>query len=66
MLQEAFVPLGPAVKWEQDLTLSKLMSHSQDLPPGLPLCAAPPPFALMQYVQMPHHLDAEPAYGVDF
>ena len=44
MLRQTLVHLGPAVRWEQDHTLSE--SVSQDLLPGAPLRAAPPTSAL--------------------
>ena len=31
VLQETLIHFSPAVRWEQDLTSSKLMSHSQNL-----------------------------------
>ena len=43
-LQQTLAYLGPAVKWEQDPSLSK--SHSWDLPLGVPMCTMPPTSAL--------------------
>ena len=37
---QTLVHLGPAIRWEQDLSLSK--SNSQDFPPGVVLHAVPP------------------------
>ena len=71
MLQTSFdvpwqtlVYLGPAIRQEQDPSLSEL--HSWDLPPGVPLCAVPPTSALRQCIQTPHHLDAELVFAADF
>ena len=63
---ETLVHLSPAIRWEQDPTLSEFISHSQDLLPGVPLCRAPPISALKLRVQMQCHLDAEPDFAVDF
>ena len=65
-LWEAFVYLGPTVRWKKNPTLSKLMSQSQDLLLEVLLRALPPTTALRQHVQMPHHMDTESDFAADF
>ena len=61
---QTLVHLGPAIRWEQDLTSSE--SVSQDLPPGVLLYTMLPISALRQCIQTPCHLDVELAFVVNF
>ena len=61
---QTLVHLGPAVRWEQDPSLSE--SVSWEIPPGVPLCTMPPTSALRHHVQMPCQLDAKLDFVVDF
>ena len=61
---QTLVHLGPAVRREQDPSTSE--SVSREIPPGVPLCAAPPTSALRHCIQMPRRLDAKPDFAADF
>ena len=63
-LCQTLVHLCPAVRWEQDHSLSE--SVSWEFPPGVPLCAVTPTSALRQCIQTPRQLDAKPDFAVDF
>ena len=63
---EALAYLSPAVRCEQDPTLSKLTSYIQDLPPRLLLHTTLPTSALRQHIQTLHHFNADPDFVVDF
>ena len=64
MPQQTLVHLRPAVRREQDPSLSE--SNSWDIPQGEPLHAVLPTLALRQCIQMLHHLDAELDIAADF
>ena len=66
MLRETLVYLGPAIRWEQDPTLSKFMSHSQDLPLGALLYTILPTSVLRQCIQILCCLDTELDFAMDF
>ena len=66
VLQEIFVHLSPAVKYEQDPALSEFTSHSWDLLLGAPLHVMLPIPALRQLIQMLHRLDTEADFAADY
>ena len=62
--RQTLVYLGPAVRQEQDPSMSE--SVSQEIPPGALLCATLPTSALRHHVQMPQQLDTKPDFMADF
>ena len=61
---QTLVYLGPAVRREQDPSMSE--SVSREILPGAPLCTTPPTSALRHRIQMPQQLDAKPDFAADF
>ena len=60
------MPLGPTARQEPEQHSFEFMSLNRDLPVGALLYTTPPASTLKQHIQIPHHLNVELDFAVDF